>query len=251
MPVKKANKKTIKKTPVSLKVNKTPVKRSGHALYTRVLALIHQSREKVYKMVNTELTLLNWQIGHLINHSILQESRANYGEQIVATLSRKLSHQFGSGYTRSSLMRMIAFSKIFTSSKIVATLSRQLGWSHFVELVSITDDAKRNFYMQNCLHERWSVRIMRESIDSMLFERTAISKKPSQLLKKELALTKNNLSKNPDNVFWDPYIFDFLGLQNTFSKTDLEGSILAQLQQFIVERVTDFAFLARQKRITI
>jgi predicted nuclease of restriction endonuclease-like (RecB) superfamily len=247
----------VKKTKKTIAVKKLPVKKRSSvekhskALYVKIIKLIEQSRNKVYKTVNTELTLLNWQIGYLINHSILQETRANYGEQIVATLSQQLTKKFGTGYTFTSLTRMINFSKEFTNLKIVATLSQQLSWSHFVDLIGLTDDVKRNFYIQNCLHEHWSVRTMRERIDSMLFERTAISKKPALLLKKELALTKKDLTRNPDIVFRDPYIFDFLGLQNAFSETDLESSILLQLQQFIVELGTDFAFLARQKRITI
>ncbi|MDR2580121.1 MAG: YhcG family protein [Fibromonadaceae bacterium] len=135
--------------------------------------------------------------------------------------------------------------------QISYTLCNQLTWSHIRIVISIEDTLKRNFYIEMCKMEHWSVRTLRERIDSMLYERTAISKKPELTIKHDLSLLSKENKLTPDIVFKDPYFLDFLGLKNSFSENDLENAILAELQQFIIEFGTDFAFLSRQKRITI
>ena len=143
------------------------------------------------------------------------------------------------------------FAKIFSEYEIVSTLWRQLSWSHFKEIIYIEDVLKRDFYIQMCIHEKWSVRVFRERIQSMLFERTSISKKPEITIHNDLELLKNEQKISADLVFKDPYVLDFLGLKDTYSEKDLESSIIAELQRFIIELGSDFAFMSRQKRITI
>jgi predicted nuclease of restriction endonuclease-like (RecB) superfamily len=141
--------------------------------------------------------------------------------------------------------------ELFPEREIVATLSQELSWSHFVELITIRDGLKRDFYIQVCRMERWGVRTLRGKIDSQLFERTAISKKPEKLVHREIEALKQKNILTPDLVFRDPYILDFLNLKEIYSEKDLESAILIEIQKFIIELGTDFAFLARQKRITI
>ena len=220
-------------------------------LYNDISILIEQSRKRVSYMINQEITLLHWQIGSIVTKSLLQNKRADYGEAIVATVSQQLTLSYGKGFTKSNLHRMINFFKAFNKEEKIATLSQQLSWSHFVELIVIDDSLKRDFYLQLSARELWSVRILRERISSMLFERTALSKKPEQVIKQELDLLKSKGAVTPDLVFRDPYILSFLDLKDTYSENDLESAILNHLQKFIIELGTDFAFIARQKRIII
>ena len=240
-----------KKLIANKKEQSLDVKNNADKLFSKICLLVENSKANIAATVNSELTVLYWQIGHLIHHDILQLKRADYGEQIVATLSQLLTEQYGKGFNYSALTRMRNFSTLFPSSKIVATMSQQLSWSHFIELISIKSTLQREFYIEMCKMERWSVRQLRERIDSMLFERTAISKKPGALIKKELNALRNKEAISEDLVFRDPYLLDFLGLKDTYSEKDLESAIIAELQRFITELGSDFAFLARQKRIII
>lgn len=201
--------------------------------------------------MNTALSLLYWEIGKRINQETLNARRAEYGKQIIATLAEQLTLEHGSSFSEKNLRRMIQFAEVFPDKQIVASVMRQLSWTHIRELIPIKDPLKRDFYIEICKLERWSVRTLRERIQSMLYERTAISKKPEETIKGDLELLRNEQQLSPDLVFRDPYFLDFLGLKDTYSEKDLETSILAELQRFITEMGSDFAFLARQKRIII
>lgn len=146
---------------------------------------------------------------------------------------------------------MIQFQECFPEVEIVATLSRQLSWSHFVEIIPLKTDLERGFYAQMCRIERWSVRTLRDKIRSMLFERTAISQKPEELARLELKTLQNEDQLSPDLVFRNPYILDFLGLKDSFLEKDLEAAILDKLENFLLELGRGFAFLERQKRMII
>ena len=213
--------------------------------------LIETARHNVAITVNASLTILYWQIGNRIRQNILKEKRAGYGELILPTLSAKLVPEFGNGFGIRNLSRMIRFAEVFPEGNIVSTLSRQLSWSHFVEIIPLKDDLQRDFYAEMCRIERWSVRTLRKKIDGMLYERTAISKKPEKLVKEELAALREEDRLTPDLVFRDPYFLDFLGLKDTFSEKDLESSILREMESFILELGVGFSFVVRQKRITV
>jgi len=146
---------------------------------------------------------------------------------------------------------MVRFAEVFPDQEVVLTLSRQLGWSHFIEIIYVKTDLQREFYAEMCRVERWSVRRLREKIGGMLFERTALSRKPDELARKELANLRNEDRLTPDLVFRDPYFLDFLGLKNTYSEKDFEAAILREMEQFILELGAGFTFVARQKRIVI
>ena len=216
-----------------------------------IRSLIEAGREQVAQAVNAGLVLLYWSVGERIRREILGNKRAEYGEEILPTLSAKLVVEYGQGFSPRNLARMIRFAEVLPEHAIVSTLSRQLGWSHFVEILGMDDPLKRDFYAEMCRIERWSVRTLRAKIGGMLFERTALSKKPKLLVEHELAKLRKEDQLSPDLVFRDPYFLDFLGLKGKYSEKDLESAILAEMEAFILELGVGFAFVARQKRIII
>ena len=222
-----------------------------NVLFNDVSQLIDTARTKVAYYADSSLVELYWQIGQRINFAILKNERAQYGEKIIKHLSQQLTLHYGNGFNSRSLFRMVKFAKIYDDKKIVVTLSRQFSWSKFIELIAIEDPLKRQFYTEMCRIEHWSVRDLRKKIAGMLYERTAISHKPENVIKQELENLQTNNELTKDLVFRDPYMLDFLQLPTTFSESDLENAILNDLTQFLSELGTDFCFIARQKRITI
>lgn len=166
---------------------------------------------------------------------MLGSERAAYGEQIVATLSRELVSEYGSGYTEKNLRRMVQFAEAFPDERIVATLWRHLSWSHFRELPPLDKPFQRDFYAEVCSIEGWTVRTLSERIDSMLYERTALSKQPDALIKQELAILRSKGEVAPALVLKNPYVLDFLGLNDRFLERDLEDAILRELETFLLE----------------
>lgn len=221
------------------------------ALLGDIQALIQASRQRAASAVNAELTLLFWRIGHRIHTEVLAGQRAGYGEEILPTLAAQLSLDYGRGFGEKNLRRMVKFAVTFPDEPIVATLSRQLSWSHFVLLLALKESMQRDYYAQMAGAERWSVRTLRERIDSMLYERTALSKKPEALIAQELASMRDAQRMSPSLVMRDPYILDFLGLRDTWQESDLEAAIIREMESFLLELGVGFTFVARQKRIQI
>jgi predicted nuclease of restriction endonuclease-like (RecB) superfamily len=213
--------------------------------------MIEESRQAVAQTVNTALVWLYWNIGRRIREDILKQKRAEYGERIVSAASRQLSGEYGKGFAEKSLRHMIRFAEAFPDEQIVSALGRQLTWTHFRMLIYLDDPLKRDFYAEMGRVEHWSTRTLREKINGMLFERTALSKKPETLARQELAALRGEDRLTPDLVFRDPYFLDFLGLKDTYGERDLEAAILRELESFILELGAGFAFVARQKRITV
>ena len=203
-----------------------PVKSVSKGLLADVREMILEARQTVARGVNAALVVLYWNIGQRIRRDILKEKRAEYGEQIVAALGRQLEREFGRGYGEKNLRRMIQFAAVFPDEKIVAALRRQLGWTHFKVIIPMTDPLKRDFYAEMCRMENWSTRTLTKKIGSLLFERTALSKKPDKLIRQELESLRAEDKLTPDLVFRDPYLLDFLGLKDTYAEKDLEAAIL-------------------------
>ncbi len=225
--------------------------RGAERLLNDLRGLIEQARQQVARTVNSAMVGLYWSIGNRIREDILHEQRAEYGEQIVPTLSAQLTAEYGRGFSRQNLFRMIRFAEVFPDEQIVSSLMRQLSWTHLIYIISLDTPLKRDFYAEMCRLERWSVRTLRRKIDRMLFERTAVSKKPEALIRADLDALRDEDRLTPDLVFRDPYFLDFLGLTGSYSEKDVEQAILRELEAFILELGTDFAFIARQKRITV
>lgn len=227
---------------------------SGHenaALLDDIRSLIKSARRRGAAAINTEIVMLYWRIGERIRKDILRMERADYGKQIVQTLSGQLIAEYGRGFTRTNLFNMIRFAEVFPDKEIVHALSGQLSWTHFREIIYLEDDLKRDFYAEMCRIERWSTRTLKAKISGMLYERTALSKKSEEFIQQELATLREEDRMTPDLVFRDPYFLDFLGLSDPYSEHDLEAAILRELERFLLELGTDFTFVARQKRITI
>lgn len=238
------------KTP-SNSVASRPAGLIADGLIADLKQMIEETRAGVATTVNAGLTLLYWRMGNRINEEVLCGDRAEYGKKILATVSQELTQAFGQGFSYSSLTRMVKFSEIFRDREIVATLSQVLSWSHFRELLSLGNPFQREFYAEMCRMERWDVRTLRQKIDGMLYERSALSKKPDGLIRQELQQLRESNQISPDVVFKDPYFLDFLGLKDRYLEKDLEDSILRELENFLLELGSGFAFLARQKRIQL
>lgn len=209
-------------------------------LFQELSLLIEQSQQQVVAQANSTLTLLFWHVGNRINNNILQNKRADYGKQIVPTLSAQLENAYGRNFTEKNVRRIIKFAEQFSDVEIVRTLSRQLSWSHFVELLPLKNKEAKLYYAQKIGEAGWGIRDLRKQIAAKAFERTSIA----------------NLQVTPQapalyNTFKDPYFLDFLGLQNTYLKKDLEQAILRELEAFILELGKGFAFVERQKRMII
>jgi predicted nuclease of restriction endonuclease-like (RecB) superfamily len=220
------------------------------ALLKDIKQLIEGARARAAAAVNSEMVRLYWSIGERIRKDILAFERAAYGEQIVDALSRQLGGEYGRGFSRPNLFHMIRFAETFPDRKIVYALSRQLSWTHLRQIIYLDDPLQREFYAHMCRIERWSTRTLQEKIQGMLYERTAISRKPGHLAREELDALRDEDRVSPDLVFRDPYLLDFLGLKDTYSEKDLETAILRDLEHFLLELGSDFSFVARQKRIT-
>ncbi len=235
---------------LALRKSAKPVKRAA-ALLADVRGLIEQAREGVARTVNAGLALHYWQVGTRVRQEILKEQRADYGAKIVVTLSRQLEREYGRGYAEKNLRRMVQFAEVFCDREIVVTLSRQLGWSHFVALLPLDDELQRDFYAEMCRVERWDVRTLRKKIGGMLYERTALSRKPDKLIRRELAALRKDDRLTPEMVFREPYFLDFLGLKDAYAEKDIETAILREIEAFIIEMGAGFCFVARQKRMQI
>ncbi|MFT3950331.1 MAG: PDDEXK nuclease domain-containing protein [Agriterribacter sp.] len=209
-------------------------------MFAELSQLIEQSQRQVASYVNSTLTVLFWHIGKRINNEILQNQRAEYGKQILPTVSEKLESRYGRNFTEKNVRRMIQFSELFPDLQIVVTLSRQLSWSHFLVLIPLKSEEAKQFYAQLAIDETLGVRALRKQIANKTFERKAIAN--TQTIQ---------IDKGIINTFKDPYILDFLELQNGYLEKDLEEAILNELEKFILELGKGFAFVERQKRMII
>lgn len=220
-------------------------------LFSEIKQLIEEAKQNVAVVVNATTTVLYWNIGERINTEILDKKRAQYGKEVVKTLSRNLTEEYGKGWSEKQLRHCLRIAETFPDKEIVYALSRQLSWTHFRTIMYLKDEIRREFYLEMARLENWSTRTLDEKIDSMLFERTAISKKPDELIKYELKELREENKLSPDLVFRDPYFLNFLGLEDRYSEKTLENAILRELEKFILELGQGFTFVERQKRMLI
>ncbi|HID8244962.1 TPA: PDDEXK nuclease domain-containing protein, partial [Pseudomonas aeruginosa] len=177
--------------------------------------------------------------------------RGAYGKEVLPTLAAQLVKEYGGSFAEQNLRRMVQFAATFPDEQILVSLIRELSWTHFIALIPLKDPLQRDYYAQMASTERWSVRTLRERIDSMLYERTALSQKPGETIAQELAKMRDAQRMSPALVMRDPYILDFLGLRDTWQEGDLEAAIIREMESFLLELGAGFSFVARQKRIQI
>ena len=223
----------------------------GQGLFLDVCRIIDGTRSRVAVYVNSEVCLTNWYIGCRIREDVLSNKRAEYGKQILKSLSAQLTEHYGKGWSHKTLLHCLRAAETFSEDEIEYAVRRQFSWTHLKSLMYIDEPLKRRFYMEMCQIEHWDTRTLDRKIDSQLFERSAISRRPEETIRKELEQVSEQQTLVPDMVFRSSYFLDMLGLPDVFSEKDLENAIISQMQQFINEMGTDFAFLARQKRITV
>lgn len=232
--------------------------KNAEVISTQILLLddikqiINQARNRVAVNVNSELTLMYWHIGERINRELLDNKRAAYGKQIVSQIATQLQLEYGEkGFDEKNIRRMMQFASLFPDIQIVAPLVRQLSWTHFLRVMPVKDPLAREFYLTMAASEHWSKRTLESKIDGMLYERTAIATKPDELIKQELTELRENNVLTPDLVFKSPYFLEFTGLKGMYSEKSLEDSLVAHLEQFILELGKGFTFVERQKRMII
>ena len=220
-------------------------------LFSEVKRLIEEAKQNVAKTVNATTTALYWSVGAKINSEILGNKRAEYGKEVVKSLSQKLTLEYGKGWSEQQLRHCLRIAETFPDKEILYALSRQLSWTHLRSIMYLKDDLRREFYIEMSRLENCDTRTLSAKIDSMLFERTAISKKPTELIKHELKELRDENKLSPDLVFRDPYFLNFLGLEDNYSEKSLEDAILRELEKFILELGQGFTFVERQKRMLI
>ncbi len=225
--------------------------RTDVKLLEDIRQLIEAARQRAASAVNQELSGLYWQVGHRIQTDVLQGQRAEYGKQVLKGLSVQLSQAYGKGWSEQQLRHCLRAAETFPDEAMFSALRRELTWTHIKTLMYVDDPLKREFYIQMTRLEGWSGRLMQERMQSMLYERTAISRKPEETIQRDITALREQGTLSPDLAFRDPYVLDFLGLADSYAEKDLESAIVAELQRFIIELGSDFAFMARQKRITI
>ncbi|HHH9302096.1 TPA: YhcG family protein, partial [Pseudomonas aeruginosa] len=192
-----------------------------------------------------------WRIGQRIRSQVLDGRRGAYGKEVLPNLAAQLVKEYGGSFAEQNLRRMVQFAATFPDERILVSLIRELSWTHFIALMPLKDPLQRDYYAQMASTQRWSVRTLRERIDSMLYERTALSQKPEETIAQELATLRDAQRMSPALVMRDPYILDFLGLRDTWQEGDLEAAIIREMESFLLELGAGFSFVARQKRIPI
>jgi predicted nuclease of restriction endonuclease-like (RecB) superfamily len=221
-------------------------------LYTDICKLVEEAKSYVANTANQTITLLYWKIGNCINSRLLGGKRAEYGKQILSQLAIQLQINFGKrGFQERNIRRMMQFADLLPDFQIVSQAATKLSWSHFIELLSVKEEIKRDFYLTMAMNDNWGRDTLRAKIDGMLYERSLISGKPDQLIKSELKNMRIGETFSPDLIFKSPYFLDFTGLTGMYSEKSLEDSLIVSLEQFIMELGVGFTFVERQKRMII
>ena len=216
-------------------------------LYNDIRELIEQSRNRVYKTVNTEMINLYWNIGKIIVEKQDGNTRAKYGDLLIEEISKKLTEYFGKGFSVQNIRRMRQFYMYYP---IRSTLMSELSWTHYLELIKIKEKEKRDFYMNECVNSNWDVRELQRQRTTLLYERLANTKDKTKLL--ELSTKGHRISESKD-IIKDPFVLEFLDIKENASylETDLEKNILEHLKEFLLELGKGFTYVGNQVRITI
>ena len=228
--------------------NKMPI---SHHLYGQIAELIQSARRQVVTQVNTTLLATYWNVGRLIvEDEQKSEHRAEYGKQVLKELSKRLTKEFGKGFSRSNLQWMRI---LYLKYPICQTLSNKLSWSHYCELLTISDDAKRSFYEQECINAHWSFRELKRQIDSSLFECLLLSDGQANKERVIQLATKGVEMSQPSDIIKDPYVFEFIGIPENkpMMESDLERMLVRGIEDFLLELGRGFMFVGTQQRVTL
>lgn len=219
---------------------------SNQKIFEDIKQIIENSRFKVLKTINTEMINAYWNIGKIIVEEELKgEKRAKYGDYLIKGLSKKLTKEFGKGFTPTNLKYMRKFYNTFQISHAVRD---QLSWTHYRILLKIEDDKIRNFYLIESIENKWSTRELERQINSLLYERIALSKNKEETMK--LSIKGQDITKKSD-LIKDPYVLEFLNIKDNFLEKDIETGLIEKLKEFLLELGKGFTFVSNQKRITV
>lgn len=216
-------------------------------IFDNIKELVINSRNKVYQTVNTEMLNLYWNIGKAIMEIQQGDKRASYGDTLLEKLSQKLTDEFGKGFSKRNQERMRKFYIYFP---IATTVSSQLSWSHYLEIIKIEENAKRNFYKNEAINSKWSVRELQRQRDSLLYERLTLSADKEKIL--ELS-EKGQTLKTSRDLVKDPFVLEFLDIKENidYLESDLEKNIIEHLKDFLLELGKGFTYVGNQVRLTL
>ena len=221
----------------------------NEVLVNEIASIITNARNNVSKQVNSELLNAYWNIGRVIVENELKNNRGEYGKKQLLAISKNLTNKFGKGFSQSNLYNMKMF---YTKYPIFQSVTGKLSWTHYCELLYISDDDKRSFYEKEAINSNWSVRELKRQISSSLFERLLLSNGEANKKKVlELALKGNEIAK-PEDIVKDPYVFEFFGLPENkpMMESDLEEALVRQIEKFLLELGKGFMFVGTQQRVT-
>lgn len=224
---------------------------SENTLYTDVCDIIDTAKVRIANYVNTNVCMTYWNIGKRIKEDILFNKRAEYGKEIVRSLSIRLNQRYGKGWGYKTLQHCIRAAYTFSEDEIAYATRRQLYWSHLRSIMYIKDELERKFYIEMTALEHWDTRTLDDKIDKHFYLTTALSRRPEELVRKQLDEFRETQVMNPDMVFRSSYFLDMFGLPESFSENELEQKVVEQVEEFMHELGSDFTLIARQKRITI
>lgn len=223
----------------------------NNPMILEIRKLLENARNNIAQQVNTELLTTYWQIGRIIvEYEQQSQLRAEYGKQTLKELSKELTREFGKGFSVSNIQFMRRF---YQSYPIQQTASVKLSWSHYCELLTISDESKRSFYEKEAVNSGWSVRELKRQIESSLYERLLLSSGDANK-EKVLALAQKGIEiAQPADIIRDPYVFEFLGIpeDKPYLESDLERALVMQIEKFLLELGRGFMFVGTQQRITL
>ncbi|MCG6837155.1 PDDEXK nuclease domain-containing protein (plasmid) [Fusobacterium vincentii] len=217
------------------------------SIYKEIKSILEQARNKVYKVANSTMVEVYWNIGRVIVEKQGGSNKAEYGAALIKNLSKKMTKEFGKGFTVANLKNMRQFYLIFQKSY---ALRSELTWTHYRLLMRVENENARNFYIEECIKSNWSTRQLERQITTLFYERLLFSKDKEKVSKEIFKLEPQ--IKKAEDIIRDPYVLEFLGLpENTnFLEKNLEQALIDHLQKFLLELGRGFSFVARQKRIT-
>ncbi|MDF1542865.1 MAG: PDDEXK nuclease domain-containing protein [Anaerosomatales bacterium] len=221
------------------------------ALFGEVSDLIDRARARAASAVNTELVMLYWSIGKRVREEVLGGERAEYGSQVVKRLAQRLTECYGRGWSRQNIERMMRFAEWIPEIEKCSPVAGKLTWTNIAELLTISEQPKRDFYLAMCAHEGWTKRTLRDRVSSKLYERTVAARGSAEGVEADIAALAVKGATEPAIIFRDPYVLDFLDLPPQHSESQLEQAILDEVERFMLELGTGFTFVARQKRVIV
>ena len=216
-------------------------------IYRDIRSKIISAREKMFKHIDTTMTEVYWYVGKLTYELSENSTKASYGKKIIDILSSKLTKEFGSGFSSVSIRRMRRFYEMYP---IWSTVSTELSWAHFQELIKIDRKEERDFYELEAIKSNWGCRELRRQINTKLYDRYLISPDKNMIINES---KKGVIEREPEEILKSPYIFEFAGLKENknYLETDLESALLSHLTEFLLELGRGFSFVASQQRIKI